>query len=1126
MGRGMRALVALGLVVPLLAVPEAVAAAGGRLAVGEVVDVAPGVRPGDRFLGRDVVRAGLSGERFYFVMPDRFANGDVGNDRGGTTDPDRLKTGFDPSDKGFYHGGDLAGLRSKLGYLDGLGVTAIWMTPMFTNRWVQGVGADVSAAYHGYWTTDYTSLDPHFGTTADMRAVITEAHRRGIKVFFDIVANHTADVIDHAEGRHEYLDTRAHPYLDPAGNAVDIKAIAGRPGFPVLSPPYTPVQVDPGAKKPLWLNDVALYHNRGDSTFTGESTEYGDFSGLDDLMTEHPRVVEGMERIFTSWIDTLDIDGYRVDTVKHVNMEFWQALAPHVKAYAARRGKPDFFVFGEVYSGDAEQTSAYTTTGRMQATLDFPFQDGALNLLAGRGSARLADVLLADDQYTDADSNAASLPTFLGNHDMGRLAWQLRLARPGIVDAELLRRLELGNALMYLWRGNPVVYYGDEQGFAGGGGDKLARQDMFASRTPEYAAERLVGAGRTGAQDNFNPGHPLYRQLRALASFVDQDRVWADGNQQLRLAEGNVLAFTRTTAREQREHLVVVNAGTEQTTVNVPVSGKRYRATLPAGDTRLESSAGKVRVTIPALSVVAFRGIDRLAATTPAPTLVVPARGTVLDRRVELRADGVTSYTQATFAARVEGAREWTVLGTDDAAPYRVFADVAALPGAGVGKRVEFRLVAKDSAGGLGADGASIRLAAAPPLPEPGPSPDWLVVHYNRSAGDYQGWGLHVWGDVEAPTEWAAPLPFAGETDYGRFAWVRLKPGAREVGFVVHRGDEKDGGDRLVDPATRAQVWLRQGQGTLYTSEIAASDHATVHFQAPSGDYSGYAVKVPGQAEVPLTGRDAFGATAQVAPGSEFRLVRNGSTVVSGAFPGAAAWVREGDARVHPSRAAAENRAVIHYHRPAGDYAGWTLYHWTGSQTPSPSWPESRPPDGTDGFGAWWSVPLAPGAGGLSHIIHRGDAKDPGSDQFLDVTGTGHEVWFVSGATRPDGSASYVLPPSTSPAEVDLAHPKAFWVAPDRLVWDVPASPADGHQLRYGDVTVTPTDVRGGKIIRLSPTGPLTGDLATAFPHLAGKPTFTARDRERLPEALAAHPIAVHLDSTGNLRHATTTAPT
>ncbi|MEO6088171.1 MAG: alpha-amylase family glycosyl hydrolase, partial [Umezawaea sp.] len=623
----------LSLLIPLVPMTSAAVPAVSRLAVGAVGDIAPGLRSGDQRLARNALRDDLAGERFYFVMPDRFANGDPRNDRAGQPD-DRLKSGFDPTDKGFYHGGDLAGLRSKLGYLDGMGITAVWMTPMFANQWVQGSGADASAGYHGYWTTDFTRFDPHFGTTWEMRQLISDAHRRGIKVFFDIVANHTADVIDYAEGKHDYVSTGAVPYLDASGRPVDIKALAGQPNFPQLdaarSFPYTPV-ARPGVRKtPDWLNDPTLYHNRGDSTFSGESSEYGDFSGLDDLMTENPKVVNGMEDIFTSWIDALDIDGYRVDTVKHVNIEFWQALAPHVKAYAAKKGKRDFFVFGEVFSADPAVTSAYTTTGRMQSSLDFPFQSGAVNFLAGKGSARLGEVLLADDRYTDADSNASSLPTFLGNHDMGRVAWMLRQERPGVSEGELLDRLRLGNSLMYLWRGNPVVYYGDEQGFAGGGGDKLARQDLFGSLTPEYAAEDLVGSDRTGAQDNFRTDSPLYRQLASLAEFVDSDPVWHKGNQVLRYAEGDVVAFSRVAAAEQTEHVVVANAGLTATTVDVPVAASAFRTVWPAagdGPTRVD---GKVRVTVPPLSALVLKATGKLLTSTSTPTLVASPVGTVL----------------------------------------------------------------------------------------------------------------------------------------------------------------------------------------------------------------------------------------------------------------------------------------------------------------------------------------------------------------------------------------------------------------------------------------------------------------------------------------------------------------
>src|SRR5690554_2264415 len=123
------------------------------------------------------VRQAQSDERFYFVLTDRFANGDPTNDTGGI-DGDRLDHGFDPTDKGFYHGGDLAGLRANLDYIEGLGTTALWLTPSFKNMPVQGTGDDISAGYHGYWITDFTQIDPHLGTNDELEALIDEAHAK------------------------------------------------------------------------------------------------------------------------------------------------------------------------------------------------------------------------------------------------------------------------------------------------------------------------------------------------------------------------------------------------------------------------------------------------------------------------------------------------------------------------------------------------------------------------------------------------------------------------------------------------------------------------------------------------------------------------------------------------------------------------------------------------------------------------------------------------------------------------------------------------------------------------------------------------------------------------------------
>ena len=307
--------------------------------------------------------------------------------------------------------------------------------------------------------------------------------------------------------------------------------------FPELDPatsfPYEPVFDQPGdetVKVPSWLNDPTLYHNRGDSTYSGENSTYGDFSGLDDLFTENPEVVSGMEDIYKAWVD-LGIDGFRIDTVKHVNLEFWQQFSPAILEHARARGNDDFFMFGEVYDGNPAYLSTFTTAGKLPATLDFGFQNAAQQFVAGKNATQLRDLFAGDDYYTDTDSNAYELPTFLGNHDMGRLPALL-----GTVD-DKLKRVELANQLMFLTRGQPVTYYGDEQGFIGAGGDKDARQDMFATKTKQYADEaNLYGAGKSGAKDRYATDTDLYLLISELSKLRSKNPTLADGAQISRYA--------------------------------------------------------------------------------------------------------------------------------------------------------------------------------------------------------------------------------------------------------------------------------------------------------------------------------------------------------------------------------------------------------------------------------------------------------------------------------------------------------------------------------------------------------------------------------------------------------------
>ncbi|MCL1587509.1 MAG: alpha-amylase family glycosyl hydrolase, partial [Actinomycetia bacterium] len=399
-----------------------------------------GLEPGDELLVRAPLRTSAADDTMYFVMPDRFINGDPSNDAGGDLSGDPLVNGLLPTDKGYFHGGDIAGLEANLDYLNSLGVTAIWMTPQFTNNAVQGDGtiAGSTAGYHGYWQIDYNEIDPHFGTNAEMNSLVTSAHALGIKVFFDIVANHTGDVVSYEEGVFTYRDKDDYPYTDATGVEFDDRDYAGTGTFPDLdaatSFPYTPTFIDPGddtAKAPAWLNDPIYYHNRGNSTFTGENSLYGDFFGLDDLFTEHPVVQDGLIDIFKGMITDFDIDGFRVDTVKHVNDEFWEVFVPEIESHASSLGKPDFSVFGEVFSSDPAFASRYTTELDFPAILDFGFAEASRNFAASSAATdQLRDRFADDDYFTDENSNASFMPKFTGNHDVGRIGYFIDIANP------------------------------------------------------------------------------------------------------------------------------------------------------------------------------------------------------------------------------------------------------------------------------------------------------------------------------------------------------------------------------------------------------------------------------------------------------------------------------------------------------------------------------------------------------------------------------------------------------------------------------------------------------------------------------------------------------------------------
>ncbi|GHE29371.1 1,4-alpha-glucan branching enzyme [Streptomyces cellulosae] len=850
----------------------------------------PPAPPSDAKLASSPARHDLTREQFYFVLPDRFANGDPRNDRGGLTGS-RLAHGYDPTDKGFYQGGDLKGLTQRLDYIKGLGTTAIWLAPIFKNQPVQGTGKDASAGYHGYWITDFTQVDPHFGTNQDLETLVDKAHAKGMKVFFDVITNHTADVVDYEEKSYDYLSKGAFPYLTKDGVPFDDSDYADGtrkfPGVDAGAFPRTPVV--PAAKKrlkvPSWLNDTSMYHNRGDSTFAGESAEYGDFSGLDDLWTERPEVVDGMEKIYQRWVRDFDIDGFRIDTVKHVNMEFWTQWATALDAYAAKHGRDDFFMFGEVFSSDTDVTAPYVTQGRLDATLDFPFQEAARTYASLSGSAKkLASVFGDDFKYTTDKANAYEQVTFLGNHDMGRIGTFLKQDNPEASDAELLRRAMLANELMFLSRGNPVVYYGDEQGFTGAGGDKDARQTLFASRTADYLDDDLIGTDRTHAEDTYDTRSPLYRQISALAELRKAHPALTDGVQQERYADDGpgVYAFSRTaTGKDTTEYVVAFNnaAQTRQATFATGSAGMTFKGVHGTDATVRSDADKKITVSVPARSAIVLRAAAPLAKPEAKPTLTLKAPEAGATGTVEVTADVQGGRLNRVVFAAQTGNGTWQTLGSADHAPYKVAHTIGEEVPAGTALR--YKAVVIDSAGRTASALAASTTGTPPAEEEPAAaSRDYAIVHYQRPDGDYADWSLYAWGDLAdgEATEWPTGHAFTGRDAYGAFAWVKLKPGASDVGFlVVDKDGNKDvATDRTIDVTRTGEIWIKQGDETVTTErpEYPAQDttKAVLHYHRADGKYDGWGLHTwtgaanPTDWSKPLepVKTDAYGAVFEV----------------------------------------------------------------------------------------------------------------------------------------------------------------------------------------------------------------------------------------------------------------------
>jgi len=419
-------------------------------------------------------------ENIYFIFTDRFNDGDPSNNNAesGHNSP------YAPTSSTGVHGGDLKGIQQKLDYIKALGATAIWITPIPYN-----VGGN--SAYHGYGAQDFYKLAPHLGTMADLSNMVAAAHARGIEVCLDIVCNHTGDLIHSTDsGYCNYL-------APPAGYQMSYYSSANQHAFP-----FNPTNANP----PLLST---IFHTNGCiQDYVDPEQVLGELSGLDDLATETTYVRTNLMNIYTNWVGLGDFDGFRIDTVKHVDHGFWDYWCPQLHQFASSIGKSNFFMFGEVYDGSESKVGSYTGTKNggsfeLDSVLDYPLYFTVNSVFATASGNTQQLITHYNNIAGNYDSNAwYRLVTFLDNHDNPRF-----LSSGNANDNT--NRLAVALTFLYSSRGVPCLYYGTEQAFDGGS-DPNNREDMFAGQWPSSGPS--VG-------DNFNETHPLFQLVAKLNNF-------------------------------------------------------------------------------------------------------------------------------------------------------------------------------------------------------------------------------------------------------------------------------------------------------------------------------------------------------------------------------------------------------------------------------------------------------------------------------------------------------------------------------------------------------------------------------------------------------------------------------
>lgn len=490
----------------------------------------------------------------YFVMTDRFFDGDPANNIPAGSDPEL----YDPSQKdiGRYMGGDLRGMEKAVqaGYFSDLGITALWLTPVVKNVWRSGGEAGGwKSGYHGYWTQDWLDIDPHLASRTSLsgqaysddaegrmehyRDFVKLAHSKGIKVIQDVVLNHAGPVFYYDANGNGMFDTRSKDeWIQPfrkSGFHDNAKWIDIPRWNALKAQPDGPRELL-GTRIPLkgTLSRIESYGRKGFSTDSlgksdGEEVEC-DFFSLRDLWTAKgsagfDELVDEFVEIYHFYLTTVGVDGLRIDTVKHVHQEFWDAFTERLRKRLGSAAA-EKILFGEVYDGNPAKLGQYTwrtdwkhdPAPGLDSVLDFNFCFNAREYLRHPGDGFGSPSSLEKSLQTrggkgrtgrlnynpapgpDGLNSRQKLVTFIENHD------GLNRFRVAGVTAE---RNRLAQALVMALPGIPCLYYGTEW--------DLADEEGRIGQDGETG--RLMFFGKNGS--------PTLKEVKASASFTGISRM-------------------------------------------------------------------------------------------------------------------------------------------------------------------------------------------------------------------------------------------------------------------------------------------------------------------------------------------------------------------------------------------------------------------------------------------------------------------------------------------------------------------------------------------------------------------------------------------------------------------------